>query len=185
MSVLANVDLRQISNLDQSDKWNCPYWYALYTKSRHEKLVSRELTKKRFENFLPLRKIKRHWSDRMKTVEEPLFTGYLFVRMPLRERWSVLNTAGVAKFVGPHPSDPLIVSESSISSVRRFIENDIAIDPFPYLKKGQKIYIRSGPLKGTEGFIVHKDKQGRLVVSLDLLMQSVSVVIDEQCVEIC
>ena len=163
-------------------KWNTPKWYALYTRSRHEKFVDGELAKKGIETFLPLRKITRRWSDRRKIIEEPLFKGYLFVRAPFSGRWTVLNTKGAVRFVGPS-ADPLEVPERDLAAVRRFIEEEIPIDPFPYLKEGERVYVRSGPFKGAEGFILRKDKHCRLVISLDMLMQSVSIQIDQACVE--
>lgn len=164
-------------------KWTQAKWLALYTRSRHEKLVDRELQKKGIETFLPLRRVMRHWSDRKKLIEEPLFKGYLFVRVPMKEKNRVLTTIGAVRFVGPRVSEPTEVPEKELLTVKRFIEEAIHVDPFPYLKEGQRVYIRSGPMKGAEGFIVRKDRHCRLVISLDLLMQSVSVVVDEACVE--
>ena len=158
-------------------------WFALYTRSRHEKLLHRELSKKGIDSFLPLRKVMRHWSDRKKMIEEPLFKGYLFVRIPWTKRVEVLSTVGAVHFIGPRPSEPLEVPEKELAAIRRFVEEDIQVDPFPYLKAGEKVYVRSGPFKGAEGFVVRKDKHCRLVISLDMLMQSVSIQIDEACVE--
>lgn len=163
-------------------KWHALRWFALYTRSRHEKLVHEELLKKGIETFLPLRKVTRHWSDRKKIIHDPLFPGYLFVRTPLINRFTVLNTVGAIRLVGK-PSDPLEVPEQELVAIQHFMEQDIEMDPFPYLKEGQRVYVRSGPLKGVEGFIVRKDKHCRLVISLDLLTQSTSVVIDEACIE--
>ena len=160
----------------------CPRWLALYTRSRHEKFVNEELNRKGIQTFLPLRKITRHWSDRRKIIEQPLFQGYLFVHTSLNQRWRVLNTRGAVRFVGRGP-DPVEVSENDLQSVRQFIEEGIRVDPYPYLREGQRVYIRSGPFKGVEGFIVRKERRCRLVISLDLLLQSVSVQIDEACVE--
>ncbi len=94
-----------------------------------------------------------------------------------------MNTKGAVRFVGPHLSDPVEVPERELLAVRRFIEEEIDIDPFPYLKEGERVYVRSGPFKGAEGFIVRKDNHCRLVISLDLLMQSVSIQIDQANVE--
>lgn len=168
---------------DEDRKWNSVRWFALYTRSRHEKCVDRELRKKGIETFLPLRKIARHWSDRTQIIEDPLFKGYLFVRIPLKERWTVLNTVGAVRFVGPKVSEPLEVSERELLTIRRFTEEEVPMDPFPYLKTGERVYVRSGPFRGAEGFIVRKDKHCRLVISLDLLMQSISVEIDQALVE--
>ena len=170
------------SEIDEA-KWNVTRWYALYTRSRHEKFVDRELDKKQIESFLPVRKIISHWSDRKQLIEEPLFKGYLFVHMPLRQKWTVLNTVGAVCLVGKSAAEPLEVSEKELLSVRRFVEEEIPVDPFPYLREGERVYIRSGPFKGVEGFIVRKDKHCRLVISVESLRQSVSIQIDENCVE--
>ena len=158
-------------------------WLALYTRSRHEKLVDRELAKKGIESFLPLRKVVRNWSDRKKIIEEPLFKSYLFVRIPWNKRLDVLNTVGAVRFVGPRPAEALEVPEKELEAIRRFVAEDIQVDPFPYLKEGERVYVRSGPFKGAEGFVVRKDNHCRLIISLDLLMQSVSIQIDQACVE--
>jgi transcription antitermination factor NusG len=146
--------------------------------------VDRELKKKGIETFLPMRQVMHHWSDRRKLIEEPLFKGYLFVHAPLKQRFDVLNTVGAVSFVGRRAGEPLEVPEKDLAAVRQFLEQKIQMDPFPYLKEGQRVYVRSGPMKGVEGFVVRKDKHCRLVISLDLLMQSVSVQIDEACVEV-
>lgn len=172
----------QTPNAAESEKWNTAHWFALYTKSRHEKLVHSEFQKKGIESFLPLRKITRQWSDRKKIIEEPLFKGYLFVHTPLSERWTILNTTGVVSFVGKK-SHPAEIPIAELNAVRLFLKEEIPVDPFPYLKEGQRVYVRSGPFKGVEGFIIRKDRHCRLVISLHLLMQSVSIVMDEACVE--
>lgn len=165
-----------------STLWNETHWYALHTKSRHEKWVDRELRKKGIETFLPLRKITRHWSDRVKQIETPIFSGYLFVHIPLKERLEVLKTSGSIRLIS-FDSVPVPVPDKELATVRRFVDEEIALDPFPYLSQGDRVYIRSGPFKGVDGFIVRKDKHTRLVISLDLLMQSISVEIDEAVVE--
>ncbi len=167
----------------EESKWTTHHWYALYTRSRHEKIVTEELRKKQLESFLPLRKITRQWSDRKKIIEEPLFKGYLFVRIPLSERLRVLNTVGVVQFVCSRGVEPVTVPEKELLTIKNFIESNIQMDPFPYLKEGEKVYIRSGPFKGAEGFIIRKARHCRLIISVDVLMQSVSIEIDEACVE--
>ena len=138
--------------------WEQERWYALHTRSRHEKLIDFYLQKKGIETFLPLRKITRRWSDRLKKIEEPIFLGYLFVRIPLKNRVEVLQTKGSVRLVGFNGL-PTIVPENDIEAIRRFIQEEISVDPFPYLSEGNRVYIRSGPLKGVEGFIVRKDRK--------------------------
>jgi transcription antitermination factor NusG len=126
------LSVRPPSGVDEK-KWCATRWFALYTRSRHEKVAERELNKKGFETFLPLRKVVRQWSDRKKTVEEPLFKGYLFVRASLSQRWSVLNSAGVVRFV-TCGNEPAEVPEKELWAIQRFVEENIEVDPFPYLK---------------------------------------------------
>ena len=170
-----------MNTLTYEPLFNEKHWYALHARSRHEKLVNTELQKKGIETFLPLRKFKRHWSDRIKEIEEPLFKGYLFVRIPLKNRFNVLETRGSVRLVGFHWPAP--VPEKDLDAVRRFVDEEIAVDPYPYLTQGNRVYVRSGAFKGVEGFIVRKNRETRLVISLDLLFQSVSVEIDEALVE--
>lgn len=178
---LDTLSARPFPGVDEQ-KWSATRWFTLYTRSRHEKLAEKELNKKGIETFLPLRKVVRQWSDRKKMVEEPLFKGYLFVRASLSQKVKVLSSAGVVRFVtcGVEPAE---VPEKDLWAIQRFVEENIEVDPFPYLKTGERVYVRSGPFKGAEGFIVRKDRNCRLVISLDSLMQSVSVLIDQACVE--
>ncbi|MDP3919977.1 MAG: UpxY family transcription antiterminator [Candidatus Omnitrophota bacterium] len=160
-----------------------PHWFALYTRSRHEKVVQRELAKRGIETFLPLRKFNRRWSDRKKIIEEPLFKGYIFTHAALIDRWTIMNTVGVVSFVGPTKARPMEVPEKELLAIKKFVEEDIPLDPYPYLKEGRRVYIRSGPFKGIEGFIVQKGRHCRLVISLELLAQSASVEVDSANVE--
>ncbi len=159
------------------------HWYALYTKSRHEKFIDCELQKRRIESFLPLRSIKRRWSDRTVTVEEPLFKSYIFVRTHFLNTGEVLKTKGAVKFVGAG-SRLVPIQENVISSLRNAVQNNIALDPFPYLNPGDRVFVKSGIFKGMEGYILRKnDKRCRLVISIDALMASVSMEVDSCLVE--
>jgi len=159
-----------------------PAWYALHTRSRHEKVAEDLLTRKKIETFLPLRNIKRRWSDRVKEISEPLFKGYVFVHAPLVRRVEILQTKGVVRFIG-FGRIPSTVSENELNALRRFIDENIAVDPFPYLKEGERVVVRSGPFQGVQGFLVCKKNKYRLVISLDLITQSASIEIDSAAVE--
>ena len=158
-------------------------WYALYTRGRHEKFVDTELKKKKIESFLPLRRIKRRWADRMVVVEEPLFTSYVFVKTDLKCNSVLLRTKGAVKFVSSGMK-PIPIEDSVIHSLKNIVRREISLDPFPYLKTGNKVYVRSGFYKGIEGCIVRKDdKKCRLVISIDAIMASISIEVDSCLVE--
>ncbi|MCM8832125.1 MAG: UpxY family transcription antiterminator [Candidatus Omnitrophica bacterium] len=163
---------------------NLECWYALYTKPRHEKFVETEFLKKGIEAFTPKVAFKRHWSDRIKIIEEPLFKGYCFAKFPLKNKLQILMQKGVVDIV--HFFDQYIpVQDSVINSLKILVANQIKLEPYPYLKIGQRVVVRRGPLKGLEGFIVEKrNKNTRLVISIDAIGSSVQCVVDIDYVEL-
>jgi len=152
-------------------------WYALYTRSRHEKKVAANLEEKRVEVFLPLRSVLSRWKDRRKEVQLPLFSGYLFVRIPREQRLPVLQTSGVVRFVGNGDGlDP--VPEDQIISIQRLMESGLRYDPYPYLREGMQVRVVRGPLKGVEGILIDKRKRHLLVLSVDMIQQSAALQVD-------
>jgi transcription termination/antitermination protein NusG len=157
-----------------------PQWYALYTRSRFEKKMLSELTDRSIEVFLPMREVLSRWKDRKKRIWIPLFPGYIFVNYldTPENRFRILNIQGAVRFVG-HEGHAYPIPEEQILSVRRFLESNIAIDPYPYLQVGSRVEVIAGPLKGIQGLLVEK-KPGRFkfVIQVDLIRQAVSVEID-------
>ena len=164
------------------DLRQCPYWYAIQTRSRHEKVVRDQLTAKHIEHLLPLWRKKSNWKDRVKIVEIPLFSGYLFGYFPLQERLAVLSCVGVARLVGLHGT-PVPIPEEQILVVRKMIEESLPYDPHPYLKEGMRVRVIRGALTGAEGILVAKKRHYRLVISVDVIRQGVAVDIDSADVE--
>lgn len=151
-------------------------WFAVKTRSRHEKMVIRQLEERGVENFLPLFTETRRWSDRKKQVEFPLFPGYAFVRMIYapESRMNVLRTEGVVGFVGTQGQGSPIPQEQ-IESIQTILKSDAAFAVHPYLKIGQRVRIRGGSLEGTEGILVGKKSDGMLVISIDLIQRSLAI----------
>lgn len=152
-------------------------WYALYTRSRHEKKVAANLEEKRVEVFLPLRSVINRWKDRRKEVQLPLFSGYLFVHILPEQRIPVLQTSGVVRFVGNGEGlDP--VPEEQIHAIQQLIQSGLKYDPYPYLKEGMQVRVVRGPLKGVEGILIDKRKKHLLVLSVDMIQQSAAMQVD-------
>jgi transcription antitermination factor NusG len=149
-------------------------WYALYTCSRHEKRVADQLQERSIESFLPTYRTARRWADRTKVVTLPLFSGYLFVRIPWTERLRVLQLPGAVRLVGFNGS-PTPLPDAEIEALRNALRNEVHVVPHPYLRIGNRVRVHSGPLQGAEGILMRKKGATRLVLSLDLLMRSVSV----------
>ena len=151
-------------------------WYAVQTRSRHEKMVARQLEGQGFSTFLPLTNQLRQWSDRRKLVEMPLFPGYTFVRMAYRpeQRLRVLSTEGIVSFVGVH-GQGMAIPDRQIEHIQRLLSTKVPLQSHPFLKLGQRVRIRSGSLNGTEGILVGQENDRMLVVSVELIQRSVSI----------
>jgi transcription antitermination factor NusG len=156
-------------------------WYAIYTRHQHEKNVARVLAGKEVEVFLPLYIAVHRWKDRDKELSLPLFPCYLFVRNPI-ERWHpILTTPGVHSVVG-FGRRPAVIPCREIEAVRRVVGTGKA-EPHPFLKCGDRVRLRAGPLQGLEGLLVRKKSLWKLLVSVEMLQRSVAVEIDASSVE--
>jgi transcription antitermination factor NusG len=155
-------------------------WYALQIQSRLGNVASATLRGKGYEQFLPLYRSRRKWSDRIKELELPLFPGYLFCRFDVSDRLlPILTTPGVIGIVGAGKT-PVPVDDEEIEAVRVILRSGLASQPWPFLHLGSKVYIERGPLTGMEGIVTKADEIYRLVVSISMLQRSVAVEIDRE-----
>jgi transcription antitermination factor NusG len=161
---------------------NCYPWYAVQTKARHETAVARYLRSQGLEEYLPLHRVQRQWSDRVKTVDLPLLSGYLFCRVDPRQLKSVLRAPGVVHVLG-YGSEPVPVPESEVLAIWRLQESRLVAWPCPYLRAGMAVRIRSGALAGVVGRLERIKNQCRLVLSVHLLQRSVALEVDPEIVE--
>lgn len=161
---------------------NTESWFAVYTKSRHEKKASWALLEKNVETFLPLREVLVRWKDRNKRVLIPLFPGYLFVRIDPNDRLNVLNTRGVVCILGSS-GKPVPVPLQEIESTRKLLRSGLKFSPFPYEMEGKKAVIVSGPLEGSIGKVLYARGGCNLIMSVNLIRRSVSVEVDINDVE--
>jgi transcriptional antiterminator NusG len=152
-------------------------WYALRTRSRHEKRVREQLEARGIEPFLPLTDRLRQWKDRRKRVAFPLFPGYCFARFALSLRVAVLTTQGVVQILG-NPDGPIPVPDAEIEAIRRLVESTLPYDPHPYLTEGMQVEVIRGPLAGLRGLLLRKGARARLVIGVTLIHQSASVELD-------
>ncbi|MFQ5738566.1 MAG: UpxY family transcription antiterminator [Acidobacteriota bacterium] len=158
-------------------------WYAVYSRSRHEKVVAEALWHKQIECFLPFRETLSKWKDRRKLVQFPLFPGYLFVHVPIRVRkLDILKVPSVVRIIGFN-GIPESIPDDQIQAVKTLVFNKMELDPYPYLREGDRVRIVRGPLRGMEGVLVEKKNRFTFVLSIDLIQQSVACEIDAADVE--
>ena len=152
-------------------------WFALMVRTGREKTTTLQLENAGYECFLPVSKFTRRWSDRMKEIEVPLFSGYLFCRMDPYNRLPVLMTPGVIQIVGAGKT-LIPVEEDEIAAIQLAVKNGLSTMPWPYLQVGHVARIEEGPLRGMTGIIVKIKSGMKLVLSVSLLQRSVAVEVD-------
>jgi transcription antitermination factor NusG len=168
-------------NTSQSDLL---HWYAVYTKSRHEKLTNKFLVSRGIITFLPLRSVLSRWKDRKKLITVPLFPSYVFVNILQKDIHNVIYSKGVLRIVGIN-GVPYPIPNEQIESVEKLVKSDLKYDPYPYLNIGTEVEIKNGPLEGVVGKVIGKKSSKHIVVlSVDLIKRSVSVEVYVQDIEL-
>jgi transcription antitermination factor NusG len=161
-----------------STKADRAQWFAIWTRSRHEQVVREQLEQKQIEAFLPTITKWSRWKDRRKKVDFPLFPGYCFARFDPADALPVLKCTGVVNIIS-FDGKPASIPDSEVESIRRLVGSELQYDPGPLVHEGDLVEVVHGPLKGITGRLVRKDAQhARLVLSVDLIGQAVSVDVD-------
>ncbi len=156
---------------------NQPRWFAIWTRSRHEQVVRDQLLRKQVDVFLPTVTRWSHWKDRRKQIDWPLFPGYCFARFDPRARTPILACTGVVGIVSSEGA-PASIPEHEIDGIRQLVDSELAFDPCPFIREGMTVEVTHGPLKGVVGRLTRKGAHARLVLSVDLIGQAVSVEVD-------
>ena len=157
-------------------------WYAVSVRPRYEKLAARHLEHQGVSCFLPLYRSVRRWKDRRKELDMALFPGYVFVSLNARDRLGVLQAPGVLRFV-TFQGQPAAIPDSEIRALESSMFAGVQPQPHPYLSKGRKVRVKSGPLVDAEGIMIRRKEGFRLVLSIESIMRSVTLEVDEADVE--
>lgn len=157
-----------------------PRWVAVYTNPRAEKRVALRLGEHSIENYLPLRREKRHWSDRIKVVEEPLFRSYIFAKIEKTQLDSLRNVDGVV-YVVSFKGEIATIPDEQIEAVRRAVETDekLYIHQSSLLRKGATVIVQEGPFAQMKGTIVSNCRDGNFAIHIDALSLSLVAEIDK------
>jgi transcription antitermination factor NusG len=157
-------------------------WYALKTRSRHERVVRDALELRGIECFLPVSRDRHRWSDRIRLVETPLFSTYLFVRLPVAPPRPSVGVKGVVELVSMG-GVPAPVGDEEVDALRRLSFAGVALERHRFLRSGQRVRIRSGPFRGIEGTLVRRKGREKLVINVDLFAQAAALTLDGLDVE--
>jgi transcription antitermination factor NusG len=157
-------------------------WCAVYTRHQHEKCVAENLLRSGLEVFLPVYSVLRQWKDRKKQLSLPLFPCYVFVQARSESRLRILSTPGVY-FIVTDAGRPATISDAEITTIRRAVDSGHTVEPHPFLRCGELVRIKRGPLAGIEGILIRKKSSYRLILSAQVLEKSISVEVDALSVE--
>lgn len=159
-------------------------WYVIQTRSRFEKKCTDCLSKNGISVYLPLQKKRSVWSDRIKEVETPLFPGYLFVQFSEDERYSILNTPGVVRFISFGGKYATITTQQ-IEAVQKAISSDLEVEVVNVVfEPGQQVLITSGPFKDNYARLVRHNGKGKLLLTLDSIGRGILLEIGHNQVEV-
>jgi transcription antitermination factor NusG len=156
-------------------------WYVLTVKPQHERAVAQQLRAKSLEEYLPLYKVTRRWSDRVATVELPLFPRYVFCRSTFEDRLKVLQILSVTSIVS-FGGKPCGVDPAEIQKIQSMLASGRLVRPWPYVGVGEHVRVCEGPLEGLEGILVRAKSSHRVVVNVDFLNRAVAVEVDRDMV---
>jgi transcription antitermination factor NusG len=159
-----------------------PPWFALRVRPKHEKTVATNLSRLGFDEYVPLQRVRRHWSDRVKVLDAPLFPGYIFCRFTYSERLRVLNSPGVESIVGFGKTE-VPVEDSEIAAIRALVASGKPLAHLPFLRIGQSVLIERGPLAGIRGVVLRDESAWRVVVSVEALDRSIAVEVDREVLQ--
>jgi transcription antitermination factor NusG len=157
-------------------------WFALRVRPRRERCVASAARHKGFEEFLPLYKCLRRWSDRLKVLELPLFPGYVFCRLNEEDRFALLTIPGVVHLVS-NGGVPMPIDEKEISAIQAAIRSEIPLEPWHFPEVGERVRLSRGPLAGLDGFLVQTSDHQRIIVGLSVLKRSIAVEADRDWIE--
>lgn len=154
-----------------------PRWYAAYSYANHEKRVAEQLAQRSVEHFLPLYESVRRWKDRRVRLELPLFPGYVFVHLALRDRLRVLQIPSVVRLVG-FGGLPAALPDEQVEILRAGLAGQLRAEPHPLLTVGRRVRIVRGPLAGLAGILQRKKSNFRFVLSVELIQRAIAVDVD-------
>ena len=152
-------------------------WYAVYTKSRHEKKIAQKCKDYDISYYLPLTKSERHYEHRVITFRKPLFPGYIFCKCDSNQKQDLYKTGRICKFLEPVDQTQLV---NELQQIYGISKKSAEILPHDFLQRGRRVKVINGPFADFEGKISHRKGKYKLVLNIELIRQAIAVEIDSQ-----
>ena len=155
-------------------------WYVLHTKSRQEKAVAASLAGMGVDHLLPLVTQVRYYGRRKVSVEQPLFPSYVFLYGRIEQAYTIDRARRLVRIIEVADQRQI---EWELRNIRLAVETQVQLDPYPYLQKGVRVEVRSGPMRGVQGLVEDRARNDRLILQIDMLGRATSVEIDGALLE--
>jgi transcription antitermination factor NusG len=181
VAVVTHSDTEVSVAVDAFPDAACGRWYVLHTKSRQEKVVADDLAAMGIGCFLPLVKQVRYYGNRKAWAELPLFPSYVFLRGEVDHVYEADRTKRIAQIIKVSQQDKL---DWELRNLYLALSAKAPLTPFPYLKVGVRVEVRSGPFRGLQGMIEGRTPKDRLLLQVDILGQAVSLEIDGSLLDV-
>src|ERR1017187_7938532 len=152
---------------------NSSPWHVLHVISNHEKRVAEHLTVRSVEHYLPLYSERVKWTDRTGVAERPLFSGYVFARVPSQDRIAVISTPGVLRLLGDEKRN--MVSGEDIEKIRAGLSSGLLLRPHADVTVGVRVRVRGGIFEGAEGIVTELRHRCRVIITLSAIHQCFSL----------
>lgn len=169
-----------VSPDDNHPDWPALRIYAVHTKPRQEKALAARLDSAGVSCYLPLSRRLKSWQHRRRVVHEPLFAGYLFANCTVDQTYEI-HSSGRAVQVIASPDPRTTASE--LAQIDLAVQSGAALDPYPFLTKGRRVFVARGPLRGVEGEVDERSCPLRMVLKISTLGRAVALEIDSAALE--
>jgi transcription antitermination factor NusG len=161
------------------------HWYAIHTRAKHEKRVAAELRDKGIETFVPVSREVHRWSDRSRVLDIPMFPCYAFVSAVITPtvQVTVLEHPSVLRWIG-FQGRPSPIPREEIASIQAVVRSGVQVGAHAFVAVGDRVRIRGGSLDGVEGVLIGNEDERKLIVSVEMVGQSVAVSLKNYEVEL-
>lgn len=144
-------------------------WYAVRTFHRREKHVNKLLELKNVNAWVPLREKTRIYTRKIRKVQLPLISQYVFVQIDEKQKGKVLQTEGVISFV--QPSGYIVpIPKEEINLLKRVIGEDMEAEievEEGQIQEGDHVEIIGGELTGLQGYMIERRGKNKVAVNLE------------------
>lgn len=156
-------------------------WFVAHTRPRCEKKLVSYCHQENVNTTLPLYRTVHKYRGKTVEFQKPLFPGYVFLRMPPTQRQTVYQSKYVANLLDVHDQE---LFAGQLADILLALDTELDIRLAPEIGMGQRVVIKSGPLRGMEGWVEKRFGMSTVLLRLDFIGQAAAVKVDADHLEL-